>query len=461
MPPCKRRAPKAASDRALYRMRPAPRPPAGGATRGSTLPRRPPPGRAGAARRRRRHQSGCARRMRRPGGPKPEHADPPPLRYNRAMRTEAAKERTPPLAAARVSAHPGLPARTRHRPSLRAARPPRPAGRSSSRKLATGLSTIPIESNIRVTRHLTPKTRWTVVYDYRNRWYLPEAGVFGERDPEGYSNGPDLLAFCQSNAVNMVDPLGLQNYFHPDAVGRSEPLPKTHIFLMSRMGIMRGWSWYKYLGAGANGVLEIRFMGSGQAPDYPHAIVGGKSYPELMDRLEDGSWVISPGQPPEELRGPNDDVARNENIMWQRMRIYQLEKTIDGVWARANSEGVIRPLWKVWRKRVGWTEEKFEAAFAFSRLEATKLLMERLQVITRANPTLNEPLAVEAGNTVVSALVVAEGENEALRFLRGLYSPDLDIAPRPRGSTKAFPPYISVVGGKDRWWWDVVGPSSH
>ncbi len=202
-------------------------------------------------------------------------------------------------------------------------------------------------------------------------------------------------------------------------------------------------------------------MGSGQAPDYRQAIVGGESYPAFMSRLDDGIWVISPGEPPEALRGPDDEVRRNENIMWQRMRIYQLEKTIDGLWTKADSEGVIRPLWKVWRKRVGWTEEEFEAAFAFSRLEATRLLMEKLRVVTRANPTLNEQMAVEAGNTVVSALVVAEGEDEALRFLRGLYSPDLDIAQLPHGSMKGFPPYISVVGGKEQWWWDVLGPSSY
>ncbi len=166
------------------------------------------------------------------------------------MRTEAAKERTPPLAAARVSAHPGLPARTRHRPNLRAARPPHPAGPSRSRKLATGLSTIPIESNIRVTSHLTPKSRWTVVYDYRNRWYLSEAVVFGERDPLGPVDSANLYQYVRYNPLNTHDPLGLLDDWDVGPFGKGNPeyqraieryRNRRRVFFLPRFDFVEAW----------------------------------------------------------------------------------------------------------------------------------------------------------------------------------------------------------------------------
>jgi hypothetical protein len=47
------------------------------------------------------------------------------------------------------------------------------------------------------------------VYDYRNRWYLPEAGVFGERDPVGFKNSESLFAFLGVDPPNLRDPIGL------------------------------------------------------------------------------------------------------------------------------------------------------------------------------------------------------------------------------------------------------------
>jgi RHS repeat-associated protein len=46
------------------------------------------------------------------------------------------------------------------------------------------------------------------LYHYRARWYLPEAGVFAERDPEGYRQSPSLYQFLDYSTVNAVDPYG-------------------------------------------------------------------------------------------------------------------------------------------------------------------------------------------------------------------------------------------------------------
>ncbi len=126
------------------------------------------------------------------------------------MRNEAAKERSlSSLAADPVPACPPVAATTRPWPHGGDATAARPAGPRSSSKLATGLSTFPTESNIRVTNHLTPKTRWTFVYYYRARWYLPEAGVFGERDPLGPVNSVNLHQALGWDPQNVLDPNGL------------------------------------------------------------------------------------------------------------------------------------------------------------------------------------------------------------------------------------------------------------
>jgi hypothetical protein len=46
------------------------------------------------------------------------------------------------------------------------------------------------------------------MYDYRNRWYLPEAGVFGERDPVGFVQSPSPYAALRVNPANAIDPSG-------------------------------------------------------------------------------------------------------------------------------------------------------------------------------------------------------------------------------------------------------------
>jgi len=289
-----------------------------------------------------------------------------------------------------------------------------------------------------------------VLYSYRARWYLPEAGVFGERDPVGAKQSPDLYLGLGDNPIGMVDPTGLQNWVETDAVQRSEELKESHNKLAAIGLTSHIWAWYKYGDTFAsNGVLEIRFMGSSQGQDYPQAIVGGPAYPDLMDRLNLGTWVITPGQPPDQLSGPSDFVTRNSNIMWQRMRLFQLERMVDILWAEANSEGAVVSPWHLWptTQRLTWPDERFLKEFPRAHMYATKQL-----------------LAKEAGNTVVSALVAANGDavsHGLLMWLQRQYGAGLAVNRRPpTENMKAFPPWFAVRNGESGWWWHELGPAS-
>ena len=50
------------------------------------------------------------------------------------------------------------------------------------------------------------------MYYYRARWYLPAAGVFGERDPMDPSQGVNLYSYLNSNPVGILDPMGRQSF---------------------------------------------------------------------------------------------------------------------------------------------------------------------------------------------------------------------------------------------------------
>ena len=48
------------------------------------------------------------------------------------------------------------------------------------------------------------------VYNYRARFYSPQAGRFVAPDPIGIEGGLNLYAYCANNPVNLTDPLGLE-----------------------------------------------------------------------------------------------------------------------------------------------------------------------------------------------------------------------------------------------------------
>lgn len=47
---------------------------------------------------------------------------------------------------------------------------------------------------------------------YRARAYDPRIGQFLQPDPIGYAAGMNLLAYVGGDPVNMVDPMGWQDY---------------------------------------------------------------------------------------------------------------------------------------------------------------------------------------------------------------------------------------------------------
>lgn len=57
-------------------------------------------------------------------------------------------------------------------------------------------------------------------YYYGFRYYLPELGKWGSRDPMGEEGGINIIGFPKNNAVNLIDILGL--FRHPRG-GRSKP----------------------------------------------------------------------------------------------------------------------------------------------------------------------------------------------------------------------------------------------
>jgi RHS repeat-associated protein len=63
-------------------------------------------------------------------------------------------------------------------------------------------------------KHLFQGQLWTQdtgLNDYRNRVELPTMGVFLQPDPIGFKgDAANVYRFCGNNAVNRIDPLGLE-----------------------------------------------------------------------------------------------------------------------------------------------------------------------------------------------------------------------------------------------------------
>ena len=87
-------------------------------------------------------------------------------------------------------------------------------------------------------RHLFHGQLWTQetgLNDYRNRVEFPAMGIFLQPDPIGFKgDAANLYRFCNNNAVNRLDPLGLMDGY-PDTEGYhkyhmvqdTKPLPQT------------------------------------------------------------------------------------------------------------------------------------------------------------------------------------------------------------------------------------------
>ena len=70
---------------------------------------------------------------------------------------------------------------------------------------------------------LGPKPWWRAQYYYRARWYLPEGGVFGERDPLGYQDSVSFYQPLMNSPFNWNDPWGWSAVPTPPAPKPSFP----------------------------------------------------------------------------------------------------------------------------------------------------------------------------------------------------------------------------------------------
>ncbi len=80
------------------------------------------------------------------------------------------------------------------------------------------------------------------MYSYRARWYLPEMGEFGERDPVQHVQGSDLYAFLGASPVNRVDPLG-KNWAWEAGEGWREGAAESVEHSLNVFGRMHAESW--------------------------------------------------------------------------------------------------------------------------------------------------------------------------------------------------------------------------
>src|SRR5438034_7679795 len=70
------------------------------------------------------------------------------------------------------------------------------------------------------------------IYDYRNRFYHPVLGRFLQPDPIGFQgDAANIYRFCGNNAVNRIDPLGLEVFDNlPEAIRFARAQVIEHAF---------------------------------------------------------------------------------------------------------------------------------------------------------------------------------------------------------------------------------------
>ena len=86
-------------------------------------------------------------------------------------------------------------------------------------------------------RHLFQGQLWTQetgLNDYRNRVEFPTMGVFLQPDPIGFKgDAANIYRFCSNNAVNKIDPMGLDAWGNGDASQYQHPEDHTYSFHMT------------------------------------------------------------------------------------------------------------------------------------------------------------------------------------------------------------------------------------
>jgi RHS repeat-associated protein len=98
------------------------------------------------------------------------------------------------------------------------------------------------------------------LYHYRARWYLPEAGVFAERDPEGYKDSPNPFQAFNFSPVNVLDPSGTRIVV--DLFANARYVAKLFQEIYQETGLR--------LGVGRDGAVEIL----GRRTPFPKGVTG-------------------------------------------------------------------------------------------------------------------------------------------------------------------------------------------
>jgi len=145
----------------------------------------------------------------------------------------------------------------------------------------------------------------------------------------GYVDGQSLTAPLRYSFPNFLDPDGLQVSLKDDPGFAlwSEPPRESQDFLVRENLATKQLEHYR-----RNRIAILYFVidWEAQGTSYEYAIVGGDGYLEPITRSPWGSgeWRINLGDPPHKSES---QWARSENSMWQRMRLYQVERIIDRI----------------------------------------------------------------------------------------------------------------------------------
>jgi len=172
--------------------------------------------------------------------------------------------------------------------------------------------------------------------------------------------------------------------------------------------------------------------------------VGGAKYDTLIEGgdiwgVAKGYQIIL-GDPPNASGG---DRAKKENIMWQRMRLFQVERIIDGM-VELSRKGVLGS-----RKQGVLIPTDLRPQYRALHLDASLELLEFFPRFTRANPYRDWPLYRRVLSVILSA--IAENSDQpgkakaaVEKVLQQALSPELRVyrrgdEPRGSGATLSYP----------------------
>jgi len=237
------------------------------------------------------------------------------------------------------------------------------------------------------------------VYSYRARWYLPEAGVFAERDPVGPDQGANLYSYLDQDPANARDPLGLESEWDRWA-GESVQHSREEL---RRLGFPI--RTYEYYNNQAFGVFLTRLAAAVKdQPTYRDMLMGG----EYEFRF-DTSWIGAGGQGSGKtkyvfLGTPDTGKDTEYNATYQRLRLYQVAKIIDDLRAWG-SRSVIE----------GMSDTEFHAHYQLFHHLESKRLYPLAAALRLKGFLLNDVLTAITSAIDVAARDVAQ-RNRAMEF---------------------------------------------